>query len=95
MTDATATPPATTPPAGQAPKDQQQGQQQDEAEPRDWLSLAGTAITVITLAGVAVVLLDIALKGRVLGPLFARMRRPVPAEDEGGEDGQGSAPRAE
>lgn len=76
-------PAAGTPAAGSpaAPAAQQQGPAAaggEQAEAPDWISRAGTILTVIALAGLGVVLLDVALKGRLLGPLLARLGAPQP-----------------
>lgn len=53
----------------------------------DWVSRAGTILMGAALVGLAVVLLDVALKGRLLGPLLARL----PGARQEGENG-GAAP---
>jgi hypothetical protein len=53
-------------------------------EQRDWLTTAGTWIMAGAIAACVVILLDTALKGRILGPVFARLgATPPPPEDDG------------
>jgi hypothetical protein len=66
MTEPTATPPA-GPPAGEG------------KERPDGLMIAGTIIMGLALAAAAVILLDVAVNGRLLAPVFARVpMRPGP-----------------
>ena len=80
-----------TAPAQQASAQQAPAGNQDEAEKPDWMSRAGTILMAAALAGLAVVLLDVALKGRLLGPLVARL--PMPKASTVEEDSDGT-PRA-
>lgn len=77
--DKTPAPPAAPAAAPAAPA------QEPPAAEVDWVSRAGTIFMVVALAGLSVVLLDVALKGRLLGPLIARLPGPRPAEEGGGD----------
>lgn len=72
-----------TPAGGQQPA---AGQQQAEA-PVSIGSRIGTVVTVAGVGLVVIILADIALKGRLLGPLFALLGRPGDVGEEEGTDG--------
>lgn len=89
--------PGATPAAGQQPPaapGQPGGGPPEQAPGRDPWDTVGTVLTVVSLAALAVLVVDIALKGRLLGPLFARFS-PVPASSttpDGGQAADGQLP---
>jgi fatty acid desaturase len=80
-TPATSQAPAAQPAAGQQPPAAQQAPadpgQPDPGQGDAW-STAGTVLMVAALVAAGVILLDFALKGRLLGPIFARLGAPAP-----------------
>lgn len=67
--------------AAQAPGQAPAGQQDTSEDECKWCQKAGTLLLAGALIGLAVVVLDIALDGRLLGPIvamFAGRRQPPP-----------------
>lgn len=82
-TAAAATPGAASSPA-QAPAD----------DAVSGLERAGTVLMAVAVGTVIVILLDFAFKGRILGPLFARLPAPAAATaaaDQDQDDGDAAA----
>lgn len=61
-----------------------------EAEAEEKEGRLGTILMAVAVAGIAVLVLDVALKGKLLAPLFALLPAPKPTIAE--EPGDGGAP---